>query len=358
MTDALTDPVAAVQKPEIDAAALARTLSGTLTGENRPVSGLGTPENAEPGAVAVLFDAKGLSDRTALKQLGALVVPAAVDVPQSLPYPVITVPDAKLAFAQLTALFAPPPPPPSISAQAAVHPDAVLGERVSVGAGAVVGAGVRLGDGCRVGPGCVVGEGAVIGEDALLHANVTLYPGVRVGARAVLHSGVVVGADGFGYAFGPQGALKIHHHGTAILEDDVEVGANTCIDRGTLGETRIGARSKIDNLCQIGHNVVTGPDCVIAGATAIGGSTTLGRGVVLGGKVGVNDHIRIGDGARVAGGAGVTKSVPAGETWAGFPAQPHRRWVREHYLLGKLERIWSFVKGADEGDAKGPNARD
>lgn len=355
MTDALTDPVSVGQKPELDTAALTRALGGTLLGENRPVSGLGTPEDAGPGAVAVVFDVKSLPDHAALAHLGALVVPeTAVDALSPLPCPVIAVPDAKVAFARLTALFAPPPPPPSISERAAVHPDARLGERVSVGAGAVVGAGVRLGDGCRVGPGCVLGEGATVGRDALLHANVTLYPGVRVGARAVLHSGVVVGADGFGYAFGPQGAVKIHHHGTVVLEDDVEVGANTCIDRGTLGETRIGARSKIDNLCQIGHNVVLGPDCLIAGATAVGGSTTLGRGVVLGGKVGVNDHVRIGDGARVAGGAGVTKSVPAGETWAGFPAQPHRRWVREHYLLGKLELVWAYVKG----HVKEPKARD
>lgn len=352
VTDALTDPFPETQNLKLmDAAALARALGGSLRGENRPVSGLGTPERAEPGAVAVLFDVKELPGHAALEHLGTLVVPrAASDGLEPLPCPVITVPDAKVAFAQLTKLFAPPLPPPSISDRATVHPDALLGERLSVGPGAVIGAGVRLGDGCRVGSGCVLSEGATVGEDALLHANVTLYPGVRVGARAILHSGVVVGADGFGYAFGPQGAVKIHHHGTVVLEDDVEVGANTCIDRGTLGETRIGARTKIDNLCQIGHNVVMGPDCVIAGATAIGGSTTLGRGVVLGGKVGVNDHIRIGDGARVAGGAGVTKSIPAGQTWAGFPAQPHRRWVREHYLLGKLELIWAHVKGTKARD--------
>ena len=125
-----------------------------------------------------------------------------------------------------------------------------------------------------------------------------------------------------------------------------------------MGETRIGARSKIDNLCQIGHNVVMGPDCVIAGATAIGGSTTLGRGVVVGGKVGVNDHIRIGDGVRVAGGAGVIRSIPAGETWAGFPAQPHRRWVREHYLLGRLERIWLHVKETNKETNQEQTGRD
>ena len=222
MTDALTEPVTepviAAQKPELDAAALAQALGGSLQGENCPVSGLSTPENAEPGTVAVVFDAKSLPDHTALKQLGALVIPeSASDTLQPLPCPIITVPDAKLAFAQLTALFAPPLPLPSISEQAVIHPDAVLGVRVSVGAGAVVGAGVRLGSGCRVGAGCVVGEGAIIGEDSLLHANVTLYPGVRVGARVVLHSGVVVGADGFGYAFGLQGALKIHHLGTVVL---------------------------------------------------------------------------------------------------------------------------------------------
>ena len=356
MTDTATDTVAqdaTAAKNTSDAATLAAQLGGQLVGENRAVTALVAPSaltDAPPsGSVVVLsteeFRALTHDLERVTQTLAALVVPKGLVEGFDVPCPVITVPDTRLAFAQLTAIFAPPAPKATIAATAVVHPDAVLGEGVSIGAGAVIGAGVQLGDGCRIGAGCVIGEGAVIGDDSLLHANVTLYPGVQLGTRVILHSGVVVGGDGFGYAFGPQGALKIHHHGTVVIEADVEVGANSCVDRGTLAETRIGARTKIDNLCQLGHNVVIGPDCVIAGASAVGGSTVLGRGVVLGGQVGVTDHVQLGDGARVAGGSSVLKSVPAGETWAGYPARPHRRWVRELYLLGRLEAIWEHLKG-------------
>ena len=341
-----------------DAATLAAQLGGQLVGKNRAITALVAPSAltyAPPSGSVVVLSAEefgALQTREdwerVTQTLGALVVPEAA-AGFDISCPVITVPDTRLAFAKLTALFAPPAPKATVADTAAVHPDAVLGEGVSVGAGAVIGAGVRLGAGCRIGAGCVVGEGAVVGEKTLLHANVTLYPGVQLGARVILHSGVVVGGDGFGYAFGPQGALKIYHHGTVVLEDDVEVGANSCIDRGTLAETRIGARTKIDNLCQLGHNVTIGPDCVIAGASAVGGSTVLGRGVVLGGQVGVTDHVRLGDGVKIAGGSSVLKSVPAGETWAGYPAQPYRRWVRELYLLGKLGTIWEHLKGQIRG---------
>ncbi len=326
----------------LDTDTLARTLGGRLAGENRPVSALIDPsQGAVAGGVMVIespAQLEGLLRGTALHTLGAAVVPAGLGA--ALPCPTIFVEEPRLAFARLSSLFAPPQPEPAVSADALIHPGTALGEGVSVGPGAVIGEGASIGPGCRVGPGCVVGEGAVLGEYTVLHANVTLYPGVRLGARVILHSGVVVGADGFGYAFSAQGALKIHHLGTVVIEDDVEVGANSCIDRGTLGETRIGTRSKIDNLCQIGHNVTLGPDCIVAGASAIGGSTVLERGVVLGGAVAVKDHVRLGVGARVAGRSSVTKSVPAGQTWAGYPAKPQRKWVRELYLLGQLDTLW------------------
>jgi len=337
----------------VDAETLARTLGGRLVGENRAVTALLSPSQpAKPGGVMVIetpAQLEPLLDSAAARLLGAVVLPQGTDA--VLPCPTIFVGEPRLAFAQLSECFAPPAPAPQLSVHAVIHPSATLGEGVSVGAGAVVGANVTLGAGCRVGAGCVLGDGAVLGEASVLHANVTLYPGVRLGARVILHSGVVVGADGFGYALGPQGAQKVYHLGTVVLEDDVEVGANSCIDRGTLGETRVGARSKIDNLCQIGHNVVIGPDCIVAGASAVGGSTVLERGVVLGGAVAVTDHVRLGAGARIGGRSSVTKSVPAGETWAGYPAKPRRKWVRELYLLGKLDLIWERFKNGPREDA-------
>lgn len=329
------------------AQSLADLLAGQLEGKNGPVTVLADPTRPVPGSVVVLgsaaeLGALGARLQSAPVDLGALVLPKGLSSP--LPYPIIRVSEPRLAFARLSAHFAPSPPTPQISRRAHIGEQSSLGKGVSVGPGAVIGVGVGVGAGSRVGAGCVLGDGAQLGEGCVLHAGVTLYPGVQLGARVTLHSGVVVGSDGFGYALSPQGAVKVHHLGGVIIEDDVEIGANSCIDRGTLLETRIGARTKIDNLCQIGHNVQIGTDCLIAGSSAVGGSTVLERGVVLAGGVAVTDHVRIGQGARVGGRSCVTKSVPAGETWAGYPAKAQRKWVRELYLLGKLERIWESVK--------------
>ena len=336
---------------------LATLLGGRLEDARAPVTervmGLAPLTAPRPGAVVV---AETAAQVAALAGAPVSVVVTAEGLETGLergsPHPLLKVKDTRLALATLSALFDTRPRPTlGVSPAAHVHPEAILGENLSVAAGVVIGAGAQLGDGCVIHPGCVVGAGAVVGEGCVLHANVTLYDGVRLGSRVTLHSGVVLGADGFGYARGPRGAVKIHHLGTVEIGDDVEIGANTCVDRGTLHATVIGPRTKIDNLCQIGHNVRIGADCLIAGTVGIAGSTTLGNGVVVGGNAGFADHLTIGDGAQIAGRAGVIKDVPAGETWAGFPARPYRTWVRGLYLLGRLETIWARVKTLDrDGD--------
>lgn len=255
--------------------------------------------------------------------------------------------DARLALARLSRRLDARP----VVAAIGVHPTAVvaesasLGTRVAIGPLAVVGEGADVGDDVVVGPGSVIGAGARIGAGTVLRERVVVADGVVVGARCLLQAGAVIGGDGFGYAAGPLGAERIHHLGTVVLGDDVDVGANACIDRATLGATRVGDRSRIDNLVQVGHNVRIGRDALIAGQAGIAGSTTIGNGVTIGGAAGIADHVRIGDGARIAGGAGVTKSVPSGESWGGYPAQNVARWARERYLIGRLEAIWAFVKG-------------
>lgn len=320
-------------------ATLAAQLGGTLHGSSRPVRELAPPERAKPDSIAVLADPQ----RPPANLQGTVV--SSAPLPESPEYCTIVVPDTRLALAQLSQLFAPPPKlAEGRDPSAVVHPSAELDESVALGAHVSIGPRVRIGPGSQLAAGVVIGADVVIGAGCHLYPNVTLYPGVRLGNRVTIHSGAVIGADGFGYAVGPQGALKIAHLGGVIIEDDVEIGANSCVDRGTLSDTVIGARSKLDNLCQVGHNVTIGPDCLIAGMVGIAGSTRIGRGVVIGGGAGIGDHLTIGDGARIGGRAGVTKNVPAGESWMGYPAQPLRRYIRGLYLQGQLERIWRRIR--------------
>jgi UDP-3-O-[3-hydroxymyristoyl] glucosamine N-acyltransferase len=204
-----------------------------------------------------------------------------------------------------------------------IHPTAVIDPDAWVAEDAVIG------------PLCVVERGAKLGSGSVLKSRVTLSEGCSVGERCILHSGVVVGADGFGFASHQGQWEKIEQLGAVRIGDDVEIGANTCIDRGAFDDTVIGENTKIDNLVMIAHNCVIGRNCLIAGHVGISGSVTVGDGVIFGGKAGIGDHIRIGEGARVAAGAGVLADIPAGETWSGYPAKPLRQFLRETVWLAK-----------------------
>ena len=226
-----------------------------------------------------------------------------------------------------------------------VHPTAVLGAGVALGAGvsigpyAVLGRRVTLGARAVVGPHTVVGDDVSIGDDAVLDPHVTIYSGCRLGARVLCKSGAVIGGPGFGYTEGDQGHSRLLHVGSVILEDDVEIGSHTCVDRGSLGDTVVGQGTKIDNLVQVAHNVRIGPRCLIAGQAGVAGSSHLGQGVLVGGGGMISGHLTIGDGARVGGGAGVTTNIPAGEAWSGYPARPHRDALRTQATLQRLAAV-------------------
>jgi UDP-3-O-[3-hydroxymyristoyl] glucosamine N-acyltransferase len=225
---------------------------------------------------------------------------------------------------------------PGVAPTARIGKGATLGERVSVGEYAIIGARVSLGDGAVIGAHCVVGDGVSVGEGARLWPGVTIYPGATLGARTTIHSGARIGCDGFGYVFRDGAHQKIQHVGRCIIGDDVEIGANTTIDRGSIDDTVIGSGTKIDNLVQIAHNVRIGEKCLIIAQVGIAGSAIIGDGAILAGQAGISGHISIGAGARVGAQAGVFGDIPAGETWSGYPARPHRESLRASAALFKL----------------------
>ena len=222
-----------------------------------------------------------------------------------------------------------------ISAAAHIHESVQFEEDVTVEAGAVIGPGAEIGRGSLISCGAVVGPGVKIGRDCSIAPHVSVTHSL-LGDRVVLHAGARVGQDGFGYAMGPRGHLKLPQVGRVILQDDVDIGANTTIDRGANRDTIIGEGTKIDNQVQIGHNVEIGRHCILVSQSGVSGSTILEDFVIIAGKVGLTGHIRVGMGAQIAGGSQVSNSIPAGEKWCGVPAKPLRAWTREQMTIRKL----------------------
>lgn len=221
---------------------------------------------------------------------------------------------------------------------AKVSPAAAVGPLASVGAGAVIGDGVTIGAGSVIGRGCVVGDGSTI------HPRVTLYPGTEVGKRVVIHAGCVIGADGFGYVLTGEGHIKKPQVGTVLIEDDVEMGANCCVDRAMLDKTVVGAGTKLDNMVHLAHNVRVGKRCIILAGTVVAGSVTIGDGAVISGNVTVKDNVDIGAGAMVVGHSGVSDDVPAGEVVFGYPAIPFSQAKRVYSRLKQLPDLFKRVR--------------
>ena len=240
------------------------------------------------------------------------------------------------AYARAAQAFYPPPSvAPDRAASAVIAADAIVPQDCRIGPNVVIEPGVRIGRGCRIGANTVIGAAVEIGDDCRIGANVTLSH-CLIGARVVLHPGVRIGQEGFGFAPDREAPVKVPQLGRVILGDDVDIGANTTIDRGSGPDTVIGAGSMIDNLVQIGHNVVLGRGCILAGQVGIAGSTRLGDFVMVGGQAGLAGHLNVGDGARIAAKAGVMRDIAAGETVIGSPAQPMSDFFRQVALLRRL----------------------
>lgn len=297
-------------------------------GGDRLFSGIASLAEAGPGDVSFFESPRYLSALRATRA-GAVLVPEAraADVPAGALAVVVQSPP--LAFARVAALFhAPPAPRPGVHPTAVVAPDAALGPGVEIGPHAVVGARAEIGEGSVVGPHAVVGEGVVLGPRCRLHAHASISHAV-CGAGVVLHPGARVGQEGFGFVPGPDGSfVTMPQLGRVVLGDGVEIGANSCVDRGALGDTVLGPGTRLDNLVQVGHNCVTGRGCVLVSQVGVSGSTTFGDFVTVGGQAGFAGHLRIGSGARIGAQTGVISDLPPGAEVMGTPALPAREFFR------------------------------
>lgn len=258
----------------------------------------------------------------------------------------VWVEDPALAFVKLQEIFAPPPVPAvtGVHPTAVVSDQAVLGEGVGVGPHTVIEAGAVIGAGTTIAAQCYIGHGVRLGSECRIFPQVVVRDYSVVGNRVILHPGVVIGSDGFGYEFREGRHQKIPQTGIVQIDDDVEIGANSTIDRARFGRTWIQEGTKIDNLVQIGHNVTVGRQTIICAQVGISGSTQVGNRVTLAGKVGINGHIEIGDGVVIAAMAGVTKDVPSGEILIGLPARPAREFKENFVLLSKIRKLYDRVK--------------
>ncbi len=227
---------------------------------------------------------------------------------------------------------------------AVIHPSAVLGQDVAVGPYAVIGADTSIGDRVSVGAHAVLGAGVRVGDDTVIFPHVVLYDRTVLGKRVIVHAGARLGVDGYGYVLEDGRHHKVPQVGTCEIGDDVEIGANTCIDRGSIGRTVIGTGTKLDNLVHVAHNVHVGEHCLLVAQVGIAGSTEIGRGVMFGGQSGATGHVRIGDGAAVGAQAGVMRCVDPGETVMGFPARPRSQFLRAHGGLFRLDSLMKTVR--------------
>lgn len=330
---------------------IAARVGGRVEGDGAVgIRGLNGIREARPGDITFLANGKYHS-ALAHSKAAAVVLSEKAEVKTSLP--VLRVKDPDLTFAKIAHLFTAetsilhsrPDAQPEIHPTAVVHKSAKLGGGVRIGAYAVVEAGSEIGDCSVLSPHVYVGQQVRMGQRCFLHPHVVVRERSEIGHRVILHPGVVVGADGFGYVMAEDGSIeKIPQLGIVVLEDDVEIGANSTIDRARFDKTVVGRGTKIDNLVQIAHNVTVGEHSIIAAQTGIAGSTKIGRRVIIGGQAGIAGHLEVGDGSKIGAQAGVTKSCPPGSVLWGTPARSHRETLRDQALMKRVPELFDLLR--------------
>jgi len=322
---------------------IAAIIGGTVDGDGSvEITGLTKIEDAQPGQLSFIANPKY---HKFIETTHASAVMVDLEFPLS-DKTLIRINNPYFAFLKMAEHFYVQEPPISIG----IHPTAVIGEDCEIGEKSAVGAHVVIGKKCKIGknttlhPGVVLGDNVEIGENSLIYANVSIREKCRIGNNVIIHMGAVIGADGFGFAFEGGKYHKLPQMGNVVIEDDVEIGANTTVDRATMGETLIKQGAKIDNLVQIAHNVQIGENTVVAAQTGFSGSIKVGNGVKIGGQAGFVGHIEIGDNALIGAQSGVTKSVPENAFISGYPARPHIKAKREEASLAKLPDLLKKIK--------------
>lgn len=319
---------------------IAEIIGGELRGENCWIERISDWKEAGESDLIFIFEEKDLFEAKKTKAR-ALVIPK---VEFLLDRPTIVVENPKLAMAKILKYFDWHSFPKEIHSTVILGENTRIEEKVGIGAYSVIGNNVKIGKGTKIGAGVVIGNNVIIGENCLIYPKVSIYDYCYIGNNVIIHSGCVIGSDGFGYVWDGKDHIKIPHIGKVVIEDNVEIGANCAIDRGTLGETRIGKGTKIDNLVTIAHNVKVGENCIIIGQSGIAGSSEIGNNVIIAGQSGISDHVKVGNRVIIMARAGVTKDIPDNSIVSGFPARPHREELKWQALLRRLPEIWEKIK--------------
>jgi len=327
---------------------IAKLVGGELTGDGEVlIRGVNGINEAVEGEIAFILNPElaGLAGKT---RASAVVVSKTVKA--DLGKPAIKVDDPSSAFSKMIGLLMPDriPHPKTVDKLAVISSKAKLGSNVAVGPYAVIEDGASVGDNTVIYPLCYVGKNARVGKDCIFYPNVVIREEISIGDRVIIHSGTVVGSDGFGYDVQPNGThLKIPQIGTVVIEDDVELGACVTVDRARFAKTVIGRGSKIDNLVQIAHNVIIGPNCVVAAQSGISGSSVIGRNCIFGGQVGVADHVKVGDFVIAGAKTGIHKSYPSNTTLFGYPSKPIDKARETIAAMGLLPKLFDRVRALE-----------
>jgi UDP-3-O-[3-hydroxymyristoyl] glucosamine N-acyltransferase len=329
----------------LTAQAVADLVGGRLLGDGTVVlHTIRALDSAGPEAISLAVSPK-YADQLRASRAGLVLLPAELADAPGGPRARVVVPDPYAALVRvMSALFPPATAGPGVDATARLGAGVALGRDVSIGPYAVIGRGARLGDRCVIGEGVSLGDEVTVGEDTVIGPRAVIYRETKIGSRVVIKAGAVLGGPGFGYLSDGTAHHRIPHVGGCLIEDEVEIGSNSCVDRGSVSDTVIGRGTKLDNLVHVGHNVRLGQRCLVMAGVGIAGTTRIGNDVILAGHVGVTDHLVIGDGARIAAKSAVFGDVPAGAAFSGHPARPHRQFLRAQAALYRLAPIISDLE--------------